>query len=496
MAILTIAGCFKGKSILVTGSTGFLGKMVVEKLLRLQPDVKKLYLLVRAPNVALAKERVLTEVVGNDLFNVLREQHGPNFDSFIEEKTSPLAGDVIYENFGCVGSKIEGLAKEIDVIINGAATTNFYERYDVALASNAFAVSVLLQFAKQCPHLEMFLHVSTAYVAGEQEGLLLEKPFKMSETLKEGSCLDIDAEIQLVENFKSDLKKHSSHTSPEFEKRALKELGIKRARHFGWPNTYVFTKAMGEMLLGHMRGELPVVIIRPSIITSTIKDPMPGWIEGIRTIDEFIIGSADQTIPCFIGDRNVVLDVIPGDMVINAMMVAMAAHWNEQSLVIYHVSSALENPLTTYTLLESMYCCFSTNPNVMKEMGTKKKGRVRLIHRHIYFIVYMFLVYKLPLEMLRMVVLLFCGLFSRLYNISNRNYNRLMHLAKFYAPYAFFRGCFDLTNMTRLQTTAVNDYHDAHMFGFDPKCINWDSYFFNVHIPALVKLARQKKPTN
>lgn len=57
-----------------------------------------------------------------------------------------------------------------------------------------------------------------------------------------------------------------------------------RARHYGWPNTYVFTKAMGEMLLGEMNlnKQLPLVIVRPTIITSTYEEPFPGWVEGIR----------------------------------------------------------------------------------------------------------------------------------------------------------------------------------------------------------------------
>ncbi|GJN31937.1 hypothetical protein PR202_gb20399 [Eleusine coracana subsp. coracana] len=62
MAARTVAGFFLEKSILITGSTGFLGKLLVEKILRVQPDVKKLYLLVRAPDAASAKKRVLSEV--------------------------------------------------------------------------------------------------------------------------------------------------------------------------------------------------------------------------------------------------------------------------------------------------------------------------------------------------------------------------------------------------------------------------------------------------
>ena len=55
-----------------------------------------------------------------------------------------------------------------------------------------------------------------------------------------------------------------------------------RAKTYGWPNAYVFTKAMGEMLLGHLKDNVNVVIVRPTIITSTYKEPFPGWVEGVR----------------------------------------------------------------------------------------------------------------------------------------------------------------------------------------------------------------------
>lgn len=57
---------------------------------------------------------------------------------------------------------------------------------------------------------------------------------------------------------------------------------MSRAKVYGWPNTYVFTKAMAEMLVGEMKGNLSVVIVRPTIVTSTFKEPFPGWVEGVR----------------------------------------------------------------------------------------------------------------------------------------------------------------------------------------------------------------------
>ncbi|RRT51936.1 hypothetical protein B296_00027030 [Ensete ventricosum] len=62
MESIRIVEFFKNKSILVTGSTGFLAKIFVEKVLRVQPEVKKLFLLVRAGDAASANQRVQTEV--------------------------------------------------------------------------------------------------------------------------------------------------------------------------------------------------------------------------------------------------------------------------------------------------------------------------------------------------------------------------------------------------------------------------------------------------
>ncbi|EEC77079.1 hypothetical protein OsI_15479 [Oryza sativa Indica Group] len=125
--------------------------------------------------------------------------------------------------------------------------------------------------------------IEKSYVAGEQAGLLLEKPFQIGEALRQGYTLDVEAEVQLVDRIKSKLRiKSSIHN--KLEKTTMKKLGLKRAMHFGWPNTYVLTKAMGEMLLRQLGGDLPVVIVRPSIITSTFQDPMPGWIEETRWI--------------------------------------------------------------------------------------------------------------------------------------------------------------------------------------------------------------------
>ncbi|RDX63192.1 Fatty acyl-CoA reductase 8, partial [Mucuna pruriens] len=109
----------------------------VEKILRVQPDIKKLYLLLRAPNSDLATHRLhnevakhLIKVIMKDLFRVLRDKWGADFSSFISKKVVAVAGDVSLENLGIKDENMmrSQILEEIDIIVHTAATTNFNER--------------------------------------------------------------------------------------------------------------------------------------------------------------------------------------------------------------------------------------------------------------------------------------------------------------------------------------------------------------------------------
>ncbi|VAH12389.1 unnamed protein product [Triticum turgidum subsp. durum] len=352
----------------------------------------------------------------------------------MKDKIFPLAGDMVCENCALPSSTIEQISKEIDVIVSVAATTSFYERYDVALASNALGVAHVCHLANKCGNLKMLLHVSTAFVAGDQEGLLMEKPFKSGESLRKGYNLDIQAEIKLVENFKSKLRMQSSND--KLEKKKMKELGLK------------------------------------------------------RTIDMLYVAYNDQKLPCFIADHNVISDMIPGDLVINAMMVSMAIHWDQHGgQAIYHVTSGHRNPLNYSITEESLYEYFHANPRVSNGGRIVKNKRVLLFKKYTHFHLYMILRYKIALETLH-VMSVFGGSFSKNYNKLNRGYNFLMLVAKLYAPYVFFKGCFDDTNMRKLWATTTDKLNEDSMFDCDPACINWSSYLVNTHIPAVMVNSR------
>ncbi|EEF33300.1 Male sterility protein, putative [Ricinus communis] len=478
------------KTILVTGATGYLAKVFVEKVLRVQPNVKKLYLLLRAADANSAMERLNKEVIGKDLFKVLRERYGASLNSFVSEKMTPIPGDISREDLGIKDSNLRNeMLKDIDVVINFAATTNFDERYDVALGINTLGALHVLNFAKKCLKIRMLVHVSTAYVCGEDTGLILEKPFPMGEGKKGNSKIDIEEEKKLVQEKLNELE--SENASEKEITAIMKDFGIERARALGWPNTYVFTKAMAEMLLVHMKENLPLLIIRPTMITSTYKQPFPGWIEGVRTIDSVIVGYGKRKITCFVSSPRSILDVIPADMVVNGIIVAMATRYQKQSSeIIYQIGSSLRNPLKFSNIHDFAYRYFSANPWIDKEGSPVKIGKGIVLSSMTSFHMYMAVCFQLPLKAFELATTLVLKEYQDKYRLLDRKVKLVQRLVDLYKSYLFFEGIFDDTNLEKLRTEArlrSLEVEEMDEFNFDPTNIDWEDYMMGVHIPGLVK---------
>ncbi|XP_057806125.1 fatty acyl-CoA reductase 3-like [Salvia miltiorrhiza] len=489
MEFHSILHFLENKSILLTGASGFLAKVFIEKVMRVQPNVKKLHLLLRAADSTSALHRFNTEVMGNELFKVVREKYGAKLNSFIQEKVMVVSGDVTCDCLGLESSTSKKLFEEVNVVINCAATTNFDERYDIALEINTIGAANVLSFVTKCSQLSVFLHVSTAYVFGEKDGLILETPLKLGDTLNETLGLKIETEKIIIDNKLKQL--HNDGASEKEITSTMKDLGCKRARKYGWPNTYSFTKAIGEMLLGHFKNNIPLVIIRPAVITSTFKEPFPGWTEGVRHIDSFVVGYGKGKLSCFPGDPQAIMDLIPADMVVNAMIASMAAHGGEAAQTIYHVGSSMSNPVVYQRLQDCGLRFFTEQPwigndgkPVVVRRGTQLPTKVAVRR-------YMELHYLIPLKILSLVNAASCGYFQGTYLDLSRKVAFLMRLVQLFSPYVFFKGVFDDTNTEKLRR-AIKERcgsDEDEIFYFDPKTINWDDYFPNTHIAGVVKYA-------
>ncbi|CAM8892071.1 unnamed protein product [Rhodiola kirilowii] len=495
-----IAQYLQGKNYFITGATGFLAKVFIEKMLRSAPTVGKIYLLIKAEDEAAATERLQREIIDSELFICLKDLCGETYQDFMLNKLIPVAGNVCEANLGMNADLAAEIANDVDVIVNSAANTCFDERYDVALNTNTKGPYRLLSFAKLCKKLQLFMHVSTAYVNGEREGVLLEKPFMMGDSIAveratsdverlSSPVLDIEAEINLA----SSVAAGSNENDSMLMSQKMKDLGIQRAKAYGWQNTYVFTKAMGEMILNSTRGDVPVVIMRPTVIESIAKEPLPGWIQGNRMLDPLILSYGKGQLPGFSLDPQEIIDVVPADMVVNATLAAMAKHGKEAEpgLNIYHISSALVNPLLLDDVFNYSHEHFTQS--AVHDMRGKKIDieRMKYFSSAEKFSSYIQDMTRRDLNgSLDAAVPNNHKLSERLETKCKRRVDHFYHLAKIYEPYMFYRGWFDSSNTENLiQEMSIEE---QGKFWFNVRNLNWKDYFLNVHIPGLRKHVLKK----
>ncbi|XP_047961898.1 fatty acyl-CoA reductase 2, chloroplastic-like [Salvia hispanica] len=464
---------FHGKNILLTGATGLLGKVLVEKILR-SMSVGKIYLLIKAKDKEAASTRLTNEITNSDLFKTLKEELGDSYETMIREKLIPIAGNICEPNLGMDSQSIAQVRKDVDVIIQSAASTVLNDRYDLLVDANMSAPQRLMRFAKTCNNLTLFAHISTAYVSGKREGLIMEKPFIMGGNgRKEEYCVE-SALLDLVEENNLILKLSSSSSTQHDLTKNLKRLAQDRATEFGWHNSYHMTKAMGEMALDEIRGDVPLLIIRPTVIESTYRDPFPGWIQGNRMFDPVIMAYGKGQLPGFFGDSQVVMDVIPVDMVANTTIAAIAKEGNmhrpQPQPSVYHVASSATNPLLYSDFFEYLFHYFNSAPLI----PSQKISRIKYFDNFQDFSEYTRNSINGDEKM---------TLKSR--NQAKAKVAYANKLCKLYEFIGFFSARFDTSNTKKLIEAMSKE--ERVSFEVDASNIEWKKYFEEIHIPGLIK---------
>jgi hypothetical protein len=179
----------------------------------------------------------------------------------------------------------------------------------------------LFEIAQSCRHVQAFVHVSTAYVNSNRDGWVDEKVYP----------LGFDAEAMV--------KRIQGMTETELSTAPIS--GLLGA----WPNTYTFTKAMTETLLIQKRGKLPLVILRPSIIGSCWREPVPGWVDVISAAGAIYMSVGFGVLKMLPGSSTHVADCVPADYVVNAMIAAIPAIWGQDKFFVSHACTSVEKPL-------------------------------------------------------------------------------------------------------------------------------------------------------
>src|SRR5262245_63352994 len=95
-----IRDALAGQRLFITGTTGFLGTNLLERLLRSVPECE-IVLLVRPGKRSSVEQRVKREILKNDAFDRLRRELGKDeFEALADRRVSAVAGDVSRDGLG------------------------------------------------------------------------------------------------------------------------------------------------------------------------------------------------------------------------------------------------------------------------------------------------------------------------------------------------------------------------------------------------------------
>jgi len=312
-----VAQFYNNKIVFITGATGFMGKVLVEKLLR-STNILKLLVLIR-PKKGVQTEQRLQTLLSSSVFDRLRD-----IDSTLLDKVEAVNGDITEDNLGIDEQTERLLTETVNVVFHCAATVRFDEDLTKSVAMNVAAVVAIVNLAKKMGNLEALVDVSTAYCNCDLKNIdeVIYPPPGNPKGL-------IDC-CKLLESDKLN--------SPEMTKIMIGNR----------PNTYTFTKALAENVLLTEGAGLPIVIIRPSIVTAAWKEPFPGWVDNFNGATGVLAGAGAGLMRTLLCKRDCVADMIPVDVCINLMCVLgwKAASQPASSPPVYNCTSGATNPIT------------------------------------------------------------------------------------------------------------------------------------------------------
>ena len=514
-----IAESLAGKRIAITGATGFVGTALVERLLRAVPDCE-LVLLVRPGRRSSAAERVRKELLKNDAFDLLRKNlkdTAEDFDSMCARRIVTIAGDVSTDGLGLSPEDAQILAS-CDVVIHSAAAVSFDSPLDSAVEINLLGptrIAHALQALGVSPHL---VAVSTCYVAGNRRGnapekLVSEGPFDLG--------LNWRNEVQAARRLRSDAEAASRAPKQleSFRKEARRELGAagapalaakteqlrtdwvkdqlvlagrSRAASVGWPDAYAFTKALGEQALTDEKRNIPVSIVRPSIIESALAEPKPGWIRGFRMAEPVILSYARGMLKEFPGVPEGTIDVIPVDIVV-AAIIAVSALGPDRAPDITQVASGGINPLSYRTLVDNVRDWFTQHPIydsegqpiIVPDWNFPGRGRVQTQLKRAQSLTNRAekTLQSLPLRGTQ-------AKWAAKLEERKGDIERALEYVELYGLYTECEAIYQVDNLMGIWNTL--DAKDRDDFCFDPRAVDWPEYIHNIHLPSIVQHARVK----
>ncbi|MFD2229003.1 fatty acyl-CoA reductase [Alkalimarinus sediminis] len=480
-----------GKNILITGCTGFLGKVLLEKIISSIPKVGSINILIRGSSAYKdGRERFEQEILTSSIFDSLREKDLAAFEQFCATKLNVITGELTEKNFGLGESQFSTLANKIDLIVNSAASVNFREALDKALKINTLCLNNIVELSERGDNIPV-VQVSTCYVHGLNKGDIYEEtkaPFGQKMPRNEKGQYVVESVIDLLKDKINNLRFPAKN--PEELSKALVDLGIEEANRYGWNDTYTFTKWMGEQLLIEKLDGKSLAIVRPSIIESTLKGPVPGWIEGIKVADAIIFAYARGKIAFFPADPKGIMDIIPADLVANSIILSMTKVFvSPGETNIYQSCSSGSNPANISDLKTTMINEARKNyrkyPKLFK--GKRPASSFNFVSKSIFDTAMKAI--QLPLGLLNDVNSIL-GRESK-NSVMLKNIDTALTLSTTFSFYGFPKYRFHNGKLLAL-AKELGEAGDSEFY-VDAAEINWGEYFGKNHIAGLEKYAIKDK---
>ncbi|MDX2033081.1 MAG: SDR family oxidoreductase [Blastocatellia bacterium] len=513
---LSVRESLAGKNVLLIGFTGFIGKVWLAKVLKDSPDIGKVYLLIRRQRSVTAQRRFEKVAEESPLFEPLHAQFGEEFPKFLAEKVEVVEGDITMPGLGLSPEIQARFRADLDLIINSSGLTDFNPDLRQALAINVEGTLHVVEFLRECGRAAL-LHLSTCYVVGFHDGRI-DETLSPNYTPKGLSDFDAEREYESLQRLAaeietraesdevtallreqvlrkpSNLNKQLGETELAAQVRKqrqrwvrseLTDAGMDRARVFGWPNTYTFTKSLAESLIDARARELPIAVVRPSIVETSTHDPFEGWNEGVNTSApiSYLLGTFFRQMPT---NGRKCLDIIPVDLVCRGMILIGAALIERRHERMYQLATSVTNPCDMRRTIEltglahrkhyraqdefnqRLLAYFDTIPVSQERYRTLSAPRQKQVVQALQRIL-------APLPMMR------SPLVRR-----ERDLDRVEKIIELYEPFILHNEYIFEARNVELLSAALPEAERA-AFRYDASYIDWWDYWINVHIPALRK---------
>jgi alcohol-forming fatty acyl-CoA reductase len=510
---LSVRRALAGKHVLLIGVTGFIGKVWMVDLLEQIPAIAKITLLIRRNRTTSAQRRFEKIVEESPTLDGLQKQYGSKLGDFLREKIEVVEGDVSQPGLGLDENVRSRLCRSLDLVVNSAGLTDFNPDLRDAISSNVESAEHLLNFIRASDRAAL-MHLSTCYVVGMRDGRVAEE---LRENYNPVNVKNFDAEREIASlremirhieerSESTELTRalrrqalgrgadDSQVTAGELEgvlkrnrgrwvRNKLVRVGMRRAQYLGWPNTYTFTKSLGESILARYGKDLPIAVVRPSIVESSRESPFSGWNEGINTSGplSYLLGTNFRQLP---SNAKKCLDVIPVDMVCRGMTLIAAALIERKNARLYQLATSGINPCDMGRSIELTGLAHRKHYRTQQgiEHWLKLKFETIPVSKQRYE--------RLSIPMQKAVV---SGINRFAEKLSmkkpplakaERDLNRAEKLIELYEPFILHNEhVFECENARLLSAALPDDERSA--FAFEPEAIDWWDYWINIHVPAL-----------